>query len=114
MSAPLAGRIHPASIVTRVEWAPGAVLVYVRHADGRSRFAVEARAAIVAVPFGVLMADSGELGAIDFVPALRQKTPALAHLESASVVRVTLCEGRGRGRNRCARKDHSAHALFCR
>ena len=58
-------------------WSPGKVRVYVRHADGQERFAVDARCAIVAVPLGVLKAPPGEVGAIDFVPALKQKREAL-------------------------------------
>lgn len=90
LAAPLGGRIHLGAIAARVRWAPGEVAVYVRHPDGRARFAVEARAAIVAVPIGVLKAAPGELGAIEFVPGLRQKTRALEGLASGSVVRVVL------------------------
>lgn len=90
LAAPLADRIQLAAVVTRVKWAPGDVVVYVRHPDGRPRFAIEARAAIVAVPLGVLNAAPGELGAIEFVPALRQKQRALNRLATGSVVRVTL------------------------
>lgn len=59
MAAPFAGRIRLASTATRVEWTRGAVAAYVRQPDGRLRFALEARAAIIAVPLGVLKADPG-------------------------------------------------------
>jgi monoamine oxidase len=64
--------------------------VYVRQSDGRLRLAIEARAAVLAVPIGVLKARAGEPGAIDFDPPLRQKQRALDLLDSGSVVRVTL------------------------
>lgn len=88
MATPIASRIHLGALVSRVEWSPGRVVVYVHHADGRRRFAVEARAAIITVPIGVLKAAPGELGAIEFVPALRQKQDAIDRVASGSVVKV--------------------------
>jgi monoamine oxidase len=90
LAAPLAGRIHLGAIVARVAWRPGAVTVYVRSGDGRMRFTVEAGAAIIAVPLGVLKAGPGQLGAIEFLPALQTKRRALQELASGSVARVTL------------------------
>jgi monoamine oxidase len=90
LAAPLASRVHVGTVVARLTWAPGSVLVYVRHLDGRLRFAVEARSVIVAVPLGVLNAPAGELGAIEFVPALPSKQRAVNRLAVGSVVRVTL------------------------
>jgi monoamine oxidase len=90
LAAPLAGRIQLGAVIARVRWTPGEAVVYVRHSDGRLRFAVAARAAIVAVPLGVLKAPAGEIGAIEFDPPLRQKQAALDRLASGSVVRVTL------------------------
>lgn len=91
LAAPLTSpAIRLGAIVARVRWEPGIVAVYVRHPDGRPRRTVEARAAIVAVPLGVLQATPGELGAIEFVPPLRQKHGALERLAAGSVVRVTL------------------------
>jgi monoamine oxidase len=66
------------------------VSVETQHADGRTRPKIDASAAIVAVPLGVLKAPVGELGAIEFDPDLRMKQQALAHLEMGSVVRITL------------------------
>jgi len=90
LAAPLGDRIRRSAIVTRVRWAPGNVSVEIRHPDGRARPAVTARAAIVAVPLGVLKAGPGETGAIEFDPELRAKRDALDHLEMASVVRIVL------------------------
>ena len=90
LAAPVAGYIRLGSIVSTVTWARGGVIVHVRHPDGRPRFAVDARAAIVTVPIGVLKAPPGEPGAIAFTPRLTQKQDAIDHVGSASVVRVTL------------------------
>jgi monoamine oxidase len=90
LAAPLADRIRLGAIVSRVRWSSGHVVVYVRHQEGQSRFAVEAKAVIVAVPLGVLQASPGDLGAIEFVPSLPDKTRALDRLASGSVVRVAL------------------------
>jgi monoamine oxidase len=90
LAAPVAGRIRLAAIVSEVTWTRGQVTVHVHHPDGRSRFAIDARAAIVTVPIGVLKAPPGELGAIVFTPSLMQKQDAIDHLGSGSVMRVTL------------------------
>ena len=90
LAARLANRVRLGTVVARVKWSRGRVEVFVRHSDGRLRFGAEARSAIVAVPLGVLKAPAGEPGAIEFVPALRQKQHALDHLAVGSVVRVTL------------------------
>ena len=108
LAAPLDGRIRLGAVVNRVEWSTGKVVVSVGQPDGRARFVVDARAAIVAVPLGVLKAsvdevrlkpdatsDTGahttrDIGAIEFIPALRQKQRALDALAVGSVVRVVL------------------------
>jgi monoamine oxidase len=90
LARPLGDTIRTAAIATRVRWAPGNVNVEVRHPDGRSRPAVDARAAIITVPLGVLKAAPGESGSIEFDPELRAKRPALDQLAMGSVVRITL------------------------
>lgn len=91
MAAPIADRVRMGSIVTRVRWKRGRVVIDVRHADGRSRFAVEGRAAIITLPLGVLQAPAGEAGAVAFEPDLGSaKRGALDYLVSGSVVRVVL------------------------
>ena len=90
IAAPLGDRVRTSAIVTRLRWAPGNVAVEIRHADGRGRPSVTARAAVVAVPLGVLHAPVGETGAIAFDPELRQKREALQHLAMGTVVRITL------------------------
>src|ERR1700752_3427078 len=90
LAAPVAGRIRLGAIVSSVKWTRGEVTVHVRHPDGLPRFAVDARAAIVAVPVGVLKAPPGEVGAIVFTPPLAAKQDAIDHVASGSVMRVTL------------------------
>lgn len=90
LAGPLGDRIRRSAIVTRVRWAPGNVSVEARHPDGRARPAINARAAIIAVPLGVLKAAPGETGSIEFDPELRAKRDALDHLEMGSVVRIVL------------------------
>jgi len=90
LASPLGDRIRPAAIVTRIRWAPGNVSIELRHPDGRSRPSVDARAAIVTVPVGVLSAPVGEPGAIQFDPELRAKRPALERIAMGSVVRIVL------------------------
>jgi monoamine oxidase len=90
LAAPLADRIRLGSVVTSVRWAAGSVAAYVRRSDGRERLAMDARAAVVAVPLGVLKASAREIGAIEFVPELQPKQRALAALAMGSAVRVVL------------------------
>ncbi len=90
LAAPVVDSIRTSAIATRVRWAPGNVSVEVRHPDGRSRPAVEARAAIVTVPIGVLQAPPGDDGAIEFEPELREKKQPLERVAMGSVVRIVL------------------------
>lgn len=85
LAKPIASRITRSAAVTAVRWKPGRVTVEV----GR-RKPISARAAIVAVPLGVLQAPAGERGAITFDPPLAAKTPALSNLAMGTAVRVVL------------------------
>ncbi|HEY3595734.1 MAG TPA: NAD(P)/FAD-dependent oxidoreductase [Polyangiaceae bacterium] len=90
LAAPLGDRVRTSAIVTRVRWAPGNVSVEVRHPDGRARPSVNAAAAIVTLPIGVLNASPGDVGAVEFEPEVRTKKPSLDRLAMASVVRIVL------------------------
>jgi monoamine oxidase len=91
LASPIAGRIHLGAVVSHLSWQRGHVTVAVRHVDGQPRFALEAPAAIIALPIGVLKAAAGELGSIEFVPALPgTKRDAIGLLASGSVVRMTM------------------------
>jgi monoamine oxidase len=90
LAATLGDCIRRSAVVTRVRWAPGNVAIESRHPDGRARPTLTARAAIIAVPAGVLHASPGEVGAIEFDPDVRAKRDALSRIHMGSVVRVTL------------------------
>ncbi|HEY4131103.1 MAG TPA: FAD-dependent oxidoreductase, partial [Gemmatimonadaceae bacterium] len=90
LAAPLGDRVRTSAIVTRVRWAPGNVAVEMRHPDGRARPSVNAAAAIVTLPVGVLKASPGDVGHVEFEPELRAKQPMLDRLAMASVVRIVL------------------------
>jgi monoamine oxidase len=87
----LRGEPRLGTIVTRVEWERGAVELSVRRADGAPLPPVRARAAVLAVPIGVLQAPANAEGAITFSPPLsRQKRHALLGLTEGHVVRVAV------------------------
>jgi monoamine oxidase len=90
LAAPIARSIQTSTIVTTVRWQRKGLLVEARYADGRARAPLEAAAAIVAVPLGVLQAPADAVGAIAFVPELTQKQAALELLAVGFVLRVTL------------------------
>ena len=91
LAAPVANRIRFGSAVSRIKWSGRGVEIHTRHSDGDERFAVEARAAVVTVPLGVLQARGQDVGSITFEPDLgRAKREALGCLMSGSVVRVVV------------------------
>ena len=81
-------RIATQSVVERIEWARGGVELSVRRAGTGAT--VGARAAIVTVPLGVLLARPGEPGAITFSPSLSILDRVGACLTMGSVVRVAM------------------------
>lgn len=86
-------RVRFGSVVTGIQWEPGGVCVQLRAPSGESRSAVDARAAIVTLPLGVLQALPGEPGSVTFAPALdslREKVSALEGMEMGTVLRVIL------------------------
>jgi monoamine oxidase len=86
-------RVRFGAIVTRVLWSAGQVRIEMCEPSGSSGAAVEARAAIITLPVGVLQAPPPEPGTVQFDPPLdldRGKAAALAGLEMGAVVRVVL------------------------
>ncbi|MDQ4079606.1 MAG: FAD-dependent oxidoreductase [Gemmatimonadota bacterium] len=83
-----AGRIVLGSVVERIEWERHGVELSVRR-EGKVE-TVGARAAIVTVPLGVLLAPAGESGAIAFSPSLPILDRVRTCLTMGSVVRVAL------------------------
>ena len=74
------------SVAREIRWRRAAVHVDALQ-QGR-RLAVRARAAIVALPLGVLKQPERTRGAVAFAPALDAKRKAFAGLESGSVLKV--------------------------
>jgi monoamine oxidase len=90
LAANLANQIRTNTVVDRVEWERSGVEVLARDAAGR-RVSVSARAAIVAVPLGVLHAEPQARGAIEFDPPLPDGyRAALDALAMGAVTRFTL------------------------
>lgn len=89
LAAPIRAAIRLSTVVKRMEWSRGNVLAVASR--NRAELAVEAAAAIITVPLGVLRAPPDAEGAIAFEPSLPERTrSAIARLEMGSVVRVTL------------------------
>jgi monoamine oxidase len=85
-------RIRLGAVVTGIEWSRGAVSVRVAAGTNEDSL-IDARAAIVAVPLGVLKAPAGERGAIAFDPPLQsngEKAEALGGMEMGVVTRIGL------------------------
>lgn len=81
-------RINLGTAVKGIEWQPGKVTVQARSAGTPMSFT--AARAIITLPLGVLQAEPGSEGAVEFTPALREKQDALAHLVMGHVMRITL------------------------
>lgn len=86
----LGHRISLGHLVERIEWEPGRVAISTRQAAGGASHTIEGRAAIITVPLGVLLAESGSAGAIDFAPRPAILTSTRDRLTMGSVARVTL------------------------
>lgn len=90
LAEPITSRIRLSSVVTTIDWEPGAVAAtFVEPVRNRQRH-IMARATVITVPLGVLKAPASSKGAIRFVPALRQSSDAVAKLAMGSAIRVVL------------------------
>ena len=83
-------RILMETVVERIEWERGGVEISVRQRSAGGTTSIRARAAIITVPLGVLLAPSGEWGAIAFSPALPIIERARRCLTMGSVVRLVI------------------------
>ena len=83
----LQDRITTNAVVERIEWSDDGVDLTARRSDGTT-MTVTARAAIVTVPLGVLLAPPGEAGAIAFSPAADVIERIRNRLTMGSVVRI--------------------------
>ena len=93
----LRDRLDPATcttflstIATSVTWRAGRVVVRGRSATGFALDPFVARAAIVALPLGVLQASGDATGAVRFEPPLADRAAAMAKMASGDVARVVL------------------------
>lgn len=80
-------RITTNAVIERIEWSVDGVDLTARLGDGTT-MTVTARAAIVTVPLGVLLAPPGEAGAIAFSPAVDVIERIRNRLTMGSVVRI--------------------------
>lgn len=83
----LQDRITTNAVVERIEWSDDGVDLTARRSDGTT-MTVTARAAIVTVPLGVLLAPPGEAGAITFSPTVGVIDRIRNCLTMGSVVRI--------------------------
>jgi len=90
LAGPVRDRIRLGTVVTAMRWRVGAVEIAWTDHGGARHDSVEARAAVVAVPLGVLNAPRESLGHIRFVPALTARQEVAARLAMGTVVRVVL------------------------
>jgi monoamine oxidase len=81
-------RIRTGAVVERIEWERGSIRLDVRESE--SRISVSARAAIVTVPVGVLLARVDQSGAIEFSPAVPILDRARRSVTMGAVVRVIM------------------------
>lgn len=85
-------RIRLGTVVTGVRWEEGAVRIETRQPSGTPG-GIQARAALVALPLGVLHAGPSEPGAVVFDPPLASdatKASALEGMTMGAVARITL------------------------
>ena len=76
-------------IVRTVAWRRGSVRVSATNPVSGLRTGFSARAAVIALPLGVLKARSG-LGAVRFSPILRRKRAVIAGMQMGHVVRIAV------------------------
>jgi monoamine oxidase len=90
LAAPVLDRVQLGAVATRIEWRKGRVEIEARNHGGEALPTIVARAAVIAVPLGVLQAAPGAVGGIAFDPPLRDKQRAATRLVMGGVVRVSL------------------------
>lgn len=84
-----AGCFRLGTTVTRVTSRRGEVVI-AAHGPTGHHVTLRARAAVVALPLGVLRAPEGETGAVTFDPPLVELERSLSHLAMGHVVKITL------------------------
>ena len=77
------------TVVTEIDWNPGAVEVTAQSPGQYAR--IHAQAAVITLPLGVLQALPGIAGAVCFRPELTEKVDALKQLGTGAAIRLVLC-----------------------
>jgi monoamine oxidase len=90
LAADIADRVQRDTVVTRVTWRRGHISAESRRPDGGARPSIEARAAIITVPVGVLKAPPWEVGSIAFNPDIFAKREPLAHIAMGTIARIVI------------------------
>ena len=90
LASPIADRVRLTTVVRRVAWERGRVELALARPDGSPLPSIAARAAVIAVPAGVLHAPPDDAAGIAFTPALEAKREALAGIAMGAVVRVAV------------------------
>lgn len=90
LADPVRARVRLGRIVTRVRWRAGGVDLQFRTPSGRSVSGLSARAAIVTVPLGVLLAPPGARARIEFDPPLPGLARFAGRLAFGAATRVAL------------------------
>jgi monoamine oxidase len=83
-------RVATDSVVEEIRWERGGVELTLRRKDMSHLPAVRARAAVVTVPLGVLLAERDSVGAIRFSPSIPSLDAARSQLTMGAVTRVIL------------------------
>jgi monoamine oxidase len=83
-------RIFTGNVVESIAWEPSSVEITVRRAGSTRTKNVRARAVIVTVPLGVLLASPDDAGAIRFTPPLSILDEARSHLAMGFVTRIVV------------------------
>jgi monoamine oxidase len=90
LSRGLRHRVMTDTVVEKIEWEQHRVELSCRVSNSRGEVKVPARAAIVTVPLGVLLAPPGEPGAISFSPSLPVIDEIRPFLTMGAVQRVVM------------------------
>jgi monoamine oxidase len=90
LASPVMSRIQLGSVVTRVRWRAGEVVIDAQSSRGEKLPDLSARAVIITVPLGVLTAPAGARGRIEFDPPLPSKDRTTRVLAMGAAVRVAL------------------------
>ena len=90
LSRKIPDALHLSTVVSEVRWSAGRVAVQARKPTGYVLAPVQARAAVVTIPLGVLRSPPGAAGAIRFVPRLHEVERAAGALVQGPLFKLLL------------------------